>query len=57
MNYLIIDVIHHRIYSCDTKEEQQIFLDVIFTNKQDVSKDLYKLIYYNNNKIISIRYK
>ena len=57
MNYLIIDVIHHRIYSCDTKEEQQMFLDVIFTSKQDVSKDLYKLIYYNNNKIISIRYK
>ena len=57
MNYLIIDVIHHRIYSCDTKEEQQMFLDVIFTNKQDVSKDLCKLIYYNNNKIISIRYK
>lgn len=57
MNYLIIDVIHHRIYSCDTKEEQQMFLDIIFTNKQDVSKDLYKLIYYNNNKIISIRYK
>lgn len=57
MNYLIIDVIHHRIYSCDTKEEQQMFLDVIFTNKQDTSKDLYKLIYYNNNKIISIRYK
>ena len=57
MNYLIIDVIHHRIYSCDTKEEQQMFLDVIFTNKQDVLKDLCKLIYYNNNKIISIRYK
>ena len=57
MNYLIIDVIHQRIYSCDTKEEQQMFLDVIFTNKQDVSKDLCKLIYYNNNKIISIRYK
>lgn len=57
MNYLIIDVIHHRIYSCDTKEEQQMFLDIIFTNKQDVSKDLCKLIYYNNNKIISIRYK
>lgn len=57
MNYLIIDVIHHRVYSCDTKEEQQMFLDVIFTNKQDASKDLYKLIYYNNNKIISIRYK
>lgn len=57
MNCLIIDVIHHRIYSCDTKEEQQMFLDIIFTNKQDVSKDLYKLIYYNNNKIISIRYK
>ena len=55
MNYLIIDVIHHRIYSCDTKEEQQMFLDVIFTNKQDVSKDLCKLIYYNNNKIISIQ--
>ena len=57
MNYLIIDVIHHRIYSCDTKEEQQMFLDIIFKNKQDVSKDLCKLIYYNNNKIISIRYK
>ena len=57
MNYLIIDVIHHRIYSCDTKEEQQIFLDVIFANKQDVSKDLCRLTYYNNNKIISIRYK
>lgn len=57
MNYLIIDVIHHRIYSCNTKEEQQMFLNVIFTNKQDVSKDLCKLIYYNNNKIISIRYK
>ena len=57
MNYLIIDVIHHRIYSCDTKEEQQMFLDIIFINKQDVSKDLCKLIYYNNNKIISIRYK
>ena len=57
MNYLIIDVIRHRIYSCDTKEEQQMFLDIIFTNKQDVSKDLCKLIYYNNNKIISIRYK
>lgn len=57
MNYLIIDVIHHRVYSCDTREEQQMFLDVIFTNKQDVSKDLCKLIYYNNNKIISIRYK
>ena len=57
MNYLIIDVIHHRVYSCDTREDQQMFLDVIFTNKQDVSKDLCKLIYYNNNKIISIRYK
>ena len=57
MNYLIIDVIHHRIYSCDTKEEQQMFLDVIFTNKQDVLKDLCRLTYYNNNKIISIRYK
>jgi hypothetical protein len=57
MNYLIIDVIHHRIYSCDTKEEQQMFLNVIFSSKQDVPKDLCKLIYYNNNKIISIRYK
>lgn len=57
MNYLIIDVIHHRIYSCNTKEEQQIFLDVFFTNKQDVSKNLCRLTYYNNNKIISIRYK
>lgn len=57
MNYLIIDVIHHRIYSCNTKEEQQMFFDVFFTSEQDVSKDLCRLTYYNNNKIISIRYK
>lgn len=57
MNYLIIDVIHHRVYSCDTREEQQMFLNVIFSSKQDVLKDLCRLTYYNNNKIISIRYK
>ena len=57
MNYLIIDVIHHRVYSCDTREEQQMFLNVLFSSKQDVPKDLCRLAYYNNNKIISIRYK
>lgn len=57
MNYLIIDVIHHRVYSCNTREEQQMFLNVLFSSKQDAPKDLCRLTYYNNNKIISIRYK
>lgn len=54
--YLIIDTINHNIYTFDTKEKQSIFFNAFFTTAH-ILKDLCRITYYNNNKIISIRYK
>lgn len=54
MRYMIIDTMEHKIYRYSTDIEMGFAIDMVL-EERDRLEIPYRLVYYNNGRVISIR--